>query len=272
MIEAMGIILIFSVVIIFLVYPKRCTKEQEKIIRGRNYAHRGLHNRNKTVPENSISAFKLAVENGYGIELDVTLSKDGEVMVFHDEKLNRVVGVEGRLEEYLAKDLKEMNLFNTDEKIPKLKEILEIVKGEVPVIIEIKSGERNKELCEKVFHIIKEYKGYYCIESFNPCILLWFRKNAPQIMRGILIMNRKNYTNLPSWIGFLMSNALTNVISRPNFIAHDIFKKSFLLKFSEKLGAMKVVWTVDNKMNYKKYEAENHAVIFEFYKPKPKYN
>ncbi|MDU4889188.1 MAG: glycerophosphodiester phosphodiesterase family protein [Clostridium sp.] len=268
---AIMIILFLAAIIIFLIYPKRCTKTQEMILDGVNYAHRGLHSKDKSVPENSISAFRLAVEKGYGIELDVILSKDGEVMVFHDDTLERICGISRNFEECTLRELKQMKLCNTAEEIPTFQEVLNIVDEKVPIIIEVKSGKRNKELCEKVLDHVREYKGDYCIESFNPFIVLWFRKNSPQIMRGQLMMDRKRYKNVPKWMGFVMSNALANVISRPNFIAYGTGKKSFLLRSSERLGAMKVVWTVNDTLNYRKYEEENHAVIFEYYEPKSKY-
>ena len=265
------LIILIGILIIFLIYPGKCTEEQKKMLVGINHAHRGLHSKDKSIPENSISAFKLAVEKGYGIELDVILSKDGEVMVFHDDTLNRVCGISGKFEDYTLYELREMKLCNSNEKIPMLHEVLEIVNGKVPIIIEIKSGNRNKELCEKVLKCIREYLGPYCIESFNPFIVAWFRKNAPDIMRGQLTMNRKDYDNVPKWMGIVMGNALANVISRPQFIAYGTSSKSFLIKTSERLGAMKVIWTINDDVDYKKYEEENHAVIFEFYEPKARY-
>lgn len=264
-------VIIIFIFILFLIYPGKTKGTQQTLLKGVNFAHRGLHSKDRSVPENSISAFKLAVEKGYGIELDVILSKDEEVMVFHDDTLGRICGYEGSVEDYTVEELKEMCLCNTTEKIPLLKEVLNIVHGQIPIIIEVKSGKRNKRLCEKVLSIVDSYEGLYCIESFNPFIVLWFRKNAPQIMRGQLIMHRKNYNNVPRWMGFVMGNALANVISRPQFIAYGTSKKSFLLRCAEKLGAMKVVWTINDNHDSRKYEQANHAVIFEFYKPKPKY-
>lgn len=271
MMMAIMVVMFLIAIIIFLIYPKKCTKTQEVLLCGVNYAHRGLHSKDKSIPENSLSAFSLAVEKGYGIELDVILSKDGEVMVFHDDTLERICGVSGIVEEHTLKELKKMKLCNTEEEIPTFQEVLNIVNGKVPIIIEIKSGKRNKELSEKVLKIVKDYTGTYCIESFNPFIVSWFRKNEPQIMRGQLVMESKEYENVPKWMGFVMSNALANVISRPNFIAYSTGKKSFLLKSAERLGAMKVVWTVNDTLDLKKYEDENHAVIFEYYEPKSKY-
>lgn len=241
------------------------------MLKGRNYAHRGLHSKDKAIPENSISAFELAVEKGYGIELDVILSKDGKVMVFHDDTLERVCGISGNFEDYTLEELKNMTLFNTDEKIPTFQEVLKVVNGVVPIIIEIKTSKRNQELCEKLLNNVKDYTGSYCVESFNPFIVSWFRKNAPHIMRGQLTMNRKKYNNIPKWMGMIMSNALANVISRPQFIAHGIGSKSFLLRTAESLGAIKVVWTVNDNLVHKKYEEGNDTVIFEFYEPEPRY-
>ena len=121
-----------------------------------NFAHRGLHDMKKGIPENSLAAFRAAVEAGYGAELDVQLSKDGQVVVFHDDTLKRVCGVEGDVVDYDYEDLRKMSLNGTGETIPLFTEVLKIFeKGIGPLIVELKTGKRNKELCRKTYEILK---------------------------------------------------------------------------------------------------------------------
>lgn len=271
MIEVLIIALLLAFILWYMIHPGKPTKEQREMVFGGNYAHRGLHSMDKIIPENSLSAFKLAVQKGYGIELDVTLSKDGKVMVFHDDTLDRVCGVRGNIEDYTFDKLREMRLCNTEEKIPLLEEVLQAVDGKSPLIVEIKTGKRNDELCEKTLKILESYSGPYCVESFNPLIVTWFKKNAPKIMRGQLAMNRKEYKDLPKWMTLAMASGFTNVLARPHFIAYGTSPKSIFIKMAEKLGAIKVVWTVNNSHDFKEFEKSNDAVIFEYYEPKPRY-
>ena len=157
--------------------------EDKKVIFFRkNYAHRGLHTKDRLVPENSLAAFRRAAERGYGIELDVQLSRDGKVVVFHDDTLDRVTGVVGRVDSYDWEDLRKMHLCGTDETIPLFTEVLANIKGAGPLIVELKTGHRNIELCEKTLAILRTFDQDFCIESFNPFIVSWFRKNAPDIV------------------------------------------------------------------------------------------
>ena len=137
---------VLCLLVLFLIWPGRPGSEKVAPFAGRNFAHRGLHSKDCTVPENSLTAFRLAAEAGYGIELDIQLSKDGEVVVFHDDTLPRVCGVEGRVDAYTLAELREMRLCGTDERIPLLSEVFEVVAGRSPFIIELKTGPRNREL------------------------------------------------------------------------------------------------------------------------------
>lgn len=142
-------------------------------------------------------AFRRAVENGYGIELDLQLSVDGEVMVMHDYNLRRMTGCDKILKELTAAELQKLHLNGTEERVPTLKEVLDIVKGKVPLLIELKGESTDVSLCPKANEILKDYSGKYIIESFNPLMLNWYRKNRPDVVRGILITNicnEKKYT------------------------------------------------------------------------------
>lgn len=156
--------------------PGRYGEAQKQLVYGVNHAHRGLHTKDKTVPENSLPAFRAAAEAGYGVELDIQLSRDGQVVVFHDDTLDRVCGVHGRVDEFTFEELRGMRLCGTQETIPLLTEVFEVMGGRTPMIIELKTGRRNDELCEKGLALMRAYNGPYCIESFDPRIVRWFRK------------------------------------------------------------------------------------------------
>lgn len=252
-----------------LLAPKRVNKKERQIFTHKNYAHRGLHEEDKSVPENSLLAFKRAAEKGYGIELDVQLSKDGKVVVFHDDTLNRVCNVDGRVDSFTYDELKEMPLCNSEtETIPLFTEVLKTVSGKSTLIVELKSGPRNDELCKKTLKILRKYKGEFCIESFDPTIVFWFKKNAPDIVRGQLAMNAKRYTNFKNpLMRFMMGNCLFTVLNRPHFIAYQEGKRPLSVKFFRALGGMLFLWTAhDNKG-----EKENDGMIFEFYRPDTRY-
>lgn len=235
-----------------------------------NFAHRGLHDKKNGIPENSLTAFKKAVEAGYGAELDVQLSKDGQVVVFHDDNLKRVCGVDKRVDAFTYEELKNMRLFDTDETIPLFSEVLEeFGKGTGPLIVELKTGPRNNELCEKTYAFLKEYKGQYCIESFNPMIVRWFMKNAPDIFRGQLAAGYKDYRpTYPALLAYLLSHCSFSFLNKPDFIAYQNVERPRYVHRLRKKGVMLFAWTskvpdVDQKLN--------DAVIFEKYRPGLKY-
>jgi glycerophosphoryl diester phosphodiesterase len=235
---------------------------------GVNFAHRGLHSRDKTVPENSLEAFRLAAREGYGIELDVQLSRDGKVVVFHDNTLDRVCGVHARVDEKTWAELQELRLCGTEYGIPLFSEVLNTVRGRGPLIVELKSGRRNRELCEKTYAMLQNYRGEACIESFNPFIVMWFRFHAKDLLRGQLAAPSKEYLKDMSYgRAFLLSHCLLNCFSRPQFIAYKIGYRPPTVRLAEQLGAMKVGWTSHEPRN----EKGRDAVIFEFYRPKLQY-
>ena len=266
--KAKNIALISAAVVslpVFMVAPGRATKRQKAPFMGRNIAHRGLHTRDKKIPENSLSAFAYAAESGYGIELDVQLSRDGQVVVFHDDTLLRVCGVDKRVDELTFDELRQLRLCGSDETIPLFTEVLNTIHGRGPIICELKNGKRNRELCQKTYDIISQYHGDICIESFSPFIVAWFRFHAGDLLRGQLACTKKEYGNEVSKpIAFLLSNCLFNFICRPQFIAYKIERKPVLVRLSYLMGAMKVCWTSHEPAN----EKGKDCVIFEFYKPR----
>ena len=128
-----------------------------------DYAHRGLHG--DGIPENSLAAFARACEEGYGIELDVHLARDGRVVVFHDDTLVRMTGRDGKISDYTADELANITLADTTEKIPTFSEVLALVNGRVPLLVELKGESTDVSLCEKVAALLRDYQGLYCIHA-----------------------------------------------------------------------------------------------------------
>lgn len=251
-----------------LLSPGRASKAQKAPFMGLNCAHRGLHSQDKSVPENSLEAFRLAAEAGYGIELDVQLSRDGQVVVFHDDTLSRVCGVDKRVDELDYDELKTLSLCGTEQTIPLFTEVLKLVDGRSNLIVELKGGRRNNELCRKTRDILDYYDGTFCVESFYPGIVRWFRKNAPDYLRGQLAMPMEDYAKgLCPFLKFALCYGLTNIVTRPHFIAYKIGPRPLSIRFAELLGAMSVGWTAHDS------SAENgrNCVIFEYYTPWVRY-
>lgn len=246
----------------YLLAPEKPDKAKTAPFKGRNFAHRGLHTKDGSAPENSLPAFKAAALLGYGVELDVHLTADNKVVVFHDDTLERMCGDGSKIENLTYDELEEFTLGNTDCKIPLLTDVFEALDG-APIILEIKRGSRNDLLCALTYALMQEYKGDICVESFDPFIVGWFKKNAPHILRGQLSCESSKLKGISKPTAFMVSHLFTNFIARPNFIAYGIGKKPFTVKISEKMGAMKVAWTSKSAVN----EIGNDAVIFEHYIP-----
>ena len=253
---------------LFLLAPGRASRRQKETFIGLNCAHRGLHSPDRSVPENSLPAFRLAAESGYGIELDVQLSRDGQVVVFHDDTLNRVCGVDARVEDLDYAALKKLSLCGTAHTIPLFTEVLALVKGRSPLIVELKTGRRNAELCRKTRDTLDHYDGVFCIESFDPTIVRWFKRYAPDFLRGQLAMPAERYAdNLKPAMKFFLSRCLTNVLCRPQFIAYDIGPTPLSVRLAERMGAMRVGWTSHSAAA----EHGRDTVIFEYYLPRARF-
>jgi len=186
----------------------------------RPIAHRGLH-QNCLIPENSIAAFEAAIAQNYPIELDVHLMADGELAVFHDVALHRLTGVQGIIFEQTLASLKSLRLLGTDETIPSLGQVLRLVDGRVPLLIELKNEGAPGKPEVALLSQVSSYHGQFAIQSFNPCSLQWFKRNAPHILRGQLAGNFKG-VSLAWYKKQLLSNLLLNWASRPHFIAYDV--------------------------------------------------
>ena len=255
----------------FLVAPGRPSPEARRPFDGRLFAHRGLYEKDQSVPENSLPAFRRAVEAGYGAELDVQETKDGRIVVFHDDDLERACGKEGRICDYTFEELQAFPLFRTEERIPLFADVLEIFGGKQPLIVELKAVPDNDSLCRKTCAMLRDYAGPACVESFHPGIVTWFRKNDPARLRGQLSQPARFYLGgkkpFPKYLAFGLSRLLTNCASRPGFIAYKLGPKPVSVRLCEAMGAMKVCWTANRAEEHDRVRKANDAVIFEHYRP-----
>jgi len=269
-----GLIALLMVVLTYCVAPGKMTPEAKKTAEafyGLNCAHRGLHMEDKQIPENSLAAFIAAREGSYGVELDVRLTKDEKVVVFHDPCLKRVCGVDADVDNMDWSELSELRLFDTQERIPLLSEALEVL-GDTPLIIEIKTaGEKNARLCEETLKIMRTYAYSWCIESFDPRIGAWFRENAPDVLRGQLGCPPLTITELSRFLIFLGKNMLMNYMSRPHFIAYSNTPRPLAVLLCRAMGSMNFIWTILPHHNIAKCEKENDTIIFENYTPEPRF-
>lgn len=239
-------------------------------LRGWAYAHRGLHGNG--VPENSMQAFRLALEKGYGIELDLHLMADGGLAVIHDAALKRTTGLEGVIEDLTTADLSGCRLEGTEETIPQFQQVLELFAGKAPMIVELKAERGNHAaLCEAACRALEGYEGTYCIESFDPRCLLWLKKNRPDIIRGQLAANfgKDRKIKLNPVLKFLLTHLLTGFLTEPDFIAYQFLDRKVLSNRLTKAvwGVQNASWTLRSKADFDTAVAEGSIPIFEYFEP-----
>ena len=211
-------------------------------------AHRGYHNNKKGIPENSVLAFKKAIDNKYLIELDVRLTKDKKLVVFHDGNLKRVCGVNKRVKDLTYRELLKYNLFNTTLKVPLFSDVIKLVNGRVPILIETKYHNRYGVLEKILINELSNYKGLYAIQSFYPMSLLWLKRNTKDIPIGLLSSNFKNDLNrLKSIIG---TTLILDLFFKTDFISYDVkgLPNNYLSYKRDKKKI--VIWTIKNKKDY----------------------
>ncbi len=251
-----------------LLAPGRFPKAMSPVLWRTLYAHRGLHTKDKTVPENSMAAFAAAVNSGYGIELDVNITSDNQIVVFHDDDLKRLCGIEKRIIDCTFEELQSYRLLGTQEKIPLFTDVLKLVGGKKALVVELKTSSRRKELCERTAAILDGYKEPYCIESFDPRIVRWFKKHRPKTVRGQLSAKRRGYKGQPFIQTVLLSGLIFNIVARPHFVAykHEDIKR-FKLGLYRLLGGKLVGWTVRDTDDAPRLMRYFDAIIFEFFRP-----
>ena len=219
-------------------------------------AHRGLHNEKN--PENSIGAFKRAVRKKYIIELDVHLLKDDTVVVFHDDNLYRMCKKRGNIKDYTYAELRKLKLMNSNYHIPTLESVLKLIDGRVPIIVELKYDLKAGLLEKKVCEILDNYKGDFCVKSFSPLSILWFKRNRPNYIRGLLISNKTK-----TFKEKLMHSFLPFLLCKPDFISCNylLYNNKRIIKYMKKHPV--IAWTIRTGNNYEKYKNKFSNLIVE---------
>ena len=266
LISCAGAALALFLIWFFLTAAKPVKKEKAAPF-CRPYAHRGLYG--GETPENSLPAFRRAAEKGIAIELDVQLSSDGEVFVFHDYNLKRMCGKDALLTDTPADVLRNTHLAGTECTIPTFAEVLAAVAGRVPLLIELKGENLDTALCPKVAALLDTYDGEWCVESFNPMLLRWFRKHRKKAVRGLLVTNLLREKKSGSkFANFALSAEWLNFLCRPAFIAYDgRYPGSAARKLNRARGAFQCVYTVNDKAKFKAYLQNGEYPIFEHIEP-----
>lgn len=237
---------------------------QNSWITSQHIAHRGLHN--NQIPENSLLAFENAIKNNFAIELDVHLLKDNTIVVFHDDNLKRMTGVDIPIKELTLKQLKKLNLLNSNQKIPTFDEVLKLVNGKVPILIEIKNDTKVGLLEEKLLECLKNYSGKFAVQSFNPYSLAYFKKHAPNILRGQLagFFKKEKLSFLKKFV--LKRMILNKTVSCPNFVSYEADKLPN--KYANKSKNLPILaWTIKNQQQFEKIKNHCDNIIFEEFIP-----
>ena len=238
------------------------------------YAHRGWHCR-PAIPENSMAAFRLAVENGFGAELDVHLMKDGHLAVIHDSSLRRTAGADVMVEDLTLEELRQYRLEGTDEPIPLLEDVLALFEGRTPLVVELKSYKGNHDaLAEATMAMLDKFRVAYCVESFDPRCLMWLKKHRPDVVRGQLsqqfFRHRDNDPGVGKAVQFLLSNLFFNIVTQPDFIAYRFSDRrcAAVAVCRSVYHVQEVNWTITDRSQMEAAEKRGNLVIFERFDPR----
>ncbi len=218
--------------------------------------HRGFHNKNQSIPENSLLAFQIAADLGFDVELDVRLTKDNTVIVFHDSNTFRMTGKSKRIKDCTYSELKSLRLAKSNQFIPTLLDVLKVISGKVKVFIEIKGNFRTRLLEKQIAKILDNYKGYFVIVSFLPSDIIWFLWNRPNYKRGLLV--NFGFSKL-----FTLSKFCLFLI-KPNFLLINKFLINEKISFNKNHI---VVWTIKDSEEFKRLKNKNYYYIIDGFIP-----
>ena len=228
----------------------------DSFILTRPIAHRGLHN--KIAPENSLAAFSRAVAGNFPIETDVQMSADGRLVLFHDDDLSRMTGLNTDIRDESYEKIKSLALADTNERIPDFEELLSLVCGKVPLLIEIKQ-QKQKGIEKKIVKALEGYGGEYAVQSFDPTVLIAFKKFAPDVLRGQLA------SGAPPELGFIKKYVIKhtplNFLTRPDFVNYDL--DSLPTAKRNYNGLPLICWTVATKTQKEKAQSLGINYVFE---------
>ena len=233
-------------------------------------AHRGLYDNSGDAPENSLKAFRKAVDAGFGIEMDVQITRDGKLVVFHDETLKRMCGADARLTDLTFEELQQYTLADSEERIPLFEDVFEVFRDKAPAVIEIKAHGNYIGTAKLLMHYLDGYNGDFLVQSFHPRLVHWLRKNRPDVLRGQLSTVFDKSSKVPWVAKFVATNLMTNFYTRPDFISYDV---RHLDQFSYRLLRMlykveKAAWTIKSRDQLEKAEKSSNIFIFDNFDPR----
>lgn len=257
---------VLAAMYLFLIAPSR-TRPDAAALSGKLYAHRGLHDGNHTVFENSMEAFRRAADAGYGIELDVQLTLDGALVVHHDGDTARVCGVPAAIGQTHYDALPRLP---DGSPVPLLADVLALVAGRVPLIVEIKPYGSPEANAAAALSLLKDYRGPYCVESFHPMAVRYFRKTAPGIVRGQLAMGgRRDPAEAGVAVHIALKYLLVNALARPHFVAYQSASDQNLSMWLMKrlFRPLLVAWTLRSQPALDRARKAYQMNIFELFTP-----
>lgn len=260
---------VFVILYFLAIMPRLSNRKARKDFLGVYYAHRGLHDNVSDAPENSLAAFKKAVEAGFGIEMDVQLTKDKVPVVFHDFTLKRICGKEGKVCDYTLEELKEFKLCDSKEEIPEFAQVLKVVGGKVPLIVELKVEWMDISVCPLVDEMLQNYKGLYCIESFNPLVLFWYRRHHNNVVRGQLSDGFLKSGEFKGILYVLLQNLMLNWATKPDFVAYNHKYESVCARriCRSLYNNMAVAWTIKSQKELENARNKFDIFIFDSFIP-----
>ncbi|MCI8371570.1 MAG: glycerophosphodiester phosphodiesterase [Lachnospiraceae bacterium] len=264
------ILLLLTAAYLFCLKPNTKRPQQMAPFAKTYIAHRGFFDNTSNRPENSLAAFQKAAELGYGIELDVQLTKDGKLVVFHDPSLERMCGINQSLSDFTFQELQKFTLADSSQTIPLLSDVLILVNGRVPLVIEIKPEGNCIETARQLSSLMEHYRGVYCIESFHPFVVAWFRKHQPHVLRGQLSTDyKKNHLKQTPIIRFLLTNLLLNWYGRPDFIAYNHrYASQPSYRVCRRLyPVVNAAWTIRSQAELDKAKSIFTIFIFDSFQP-----
>lgn len=265
-----GVLTVSLMSLFYCMKPEIGRKDRMKEFEKQYIAHRGFHDNLTRRPENTMPAFEAAVERGYGIELDVQLTKDKVPVVIHDYDLKRAAGIDRKIEDCTFEELRRYPLFGSGETVPAFADVLRMVAGRVPLIVEIKVELHYRETCRLVAKELDYYHGTYCIESFSPLAVAWFKHHRPSVIRGQLATNHKREgLKTPWYLEGILTNCMLNGFSKPDFIAYNCrFRNTLPVTVLRGFYKCKMAaWTIDSQKELEKHRKFFDVFIFDSFVP-----
>jgi glycerophosphoryl diester phosphodiesterase len=235
----------------------------------RPIAHRGLHKKTEGIVENTVSAFDGAIAGNYAIECDLQITADAEAVVFHDETLERLTEATGRVKAHSTKQLQKIAIRKSTDKIQTLSELLDQVAGKVPLVIELKSHwDGDIVLALRALKVLKNYKGQYCLMSFDHDLVAAVAEHSPETTRGITADRtvHPDYDQLPLERRLDMQQFRHLDKTRPHFVS--FYFKDLPYAPVQKLrdaGLVVITWTIRNKEEETLARQYSDQVTFEGY-------